>query len=150
MGKETFLESKTNKTAPAHNNASVFIYFCQKVVMCPNALILHLSRAQDNTSQGWSQDFILGGANVVKGPIPRVPPKQNKIIGLDPLFLGEGSKSHLQNKICGLGAPASSWRPWFVPLGPDSSCGALVHPVGPDSSRGPLIRLPGPDSSCRP
>ena len=59
-------------------------------------------------------------------------------------------------------ARAAAWgrliRPggsWFVPWGPDSSCGAVIRPVGSHSSCGDTDRpagasivIRGPDFSC--
>ena len=123
--------------------------------------------------QGQLQDFLLGGANLVRGPCLGYPEIEYSS-GVAHYFL-EGAQIHLQKKKQlkyaawrPLFCPGGPWRavtwalirlagPWYVLLGPDSSRGALIRftgswfvhrglicSSGPDSFRGALIRSVGP------
>ena len=83
-------------------------------------------------SQGWSQDFPLGGANLEEPCLlPRVP-----------LKLKTPRIWPTKNKMCGLGSLLRPGGPWSVTWGPDSLCGGLIRLAGP------WHVLWGPDSFC--
>ena len=83
-------------------------------------------------TQGRSKDFLLGGADLVRGPIPRVPPKTKNSSDLAHSFL-EGAQILLQkNEYAAWGPLLRPIGPWFVTWAPDSSYGALVPQYGMD------------------